>query len=57
MCTNIFIYVFKKPLFDIRNYFGEYFAFYFAFCGHLLSSLWIPAFTGIAFFVVGVINK
>ena len=46
-----------QPLFLIRNYFGEYIAFYFGFCGTMLASLWIPVFAGIAFFVVGMIDR
>ncbi len=46
-----------QPLWHIQNYFGEYIAFYFAFCGSIISYLWVPTFTGIAFFVVGAINK
>ena len=46
-----------QPLWLIRDYFGEQISLYFAFCGALLSSLWFPSIVGIAFFVVGVINR
>ena len=46
-----------QPLWLIRDYFGETIALYFAWCGTLISSLWIPMFIGLAFFVVGVIES
>ena len=44
---NIFT---TQPLFEIRNYLGEYIAFYFAFCGTLITSLMLPTILGIASF-------
>ncbi len=51
---NLFKY---QPLWGIRSYFGEYVALYFAFCGVLISSLWIPTLTGVAFFALGLIDR
>ena len=52
--TNIFKY---QPLEKVRDYFGEYIAFYFSFTGHLISSLWVLALIGVAFFTISVTNK
>jgi hypothetical protein len=35
-----------QPLWNIRNYFGEYIALYYAFIGIIVTSLWLPALTG-----------
>ena len=35
-----------QPLWNIRNYFGEYIALYYAFIGIIITSLWLPALTG-----------
>ena len=49
--------IFKlQPLQDIRDYFGEYVAFYFSFAGVLISSLWIPSLLGILFFVIEIVQ-
>jgi hypothetical protein len=47
--------IFKnQPLFDIRNYLGEYITFYFAFCATLISSLFLPCILGLASFGYGI---
>jgi len=43
-----------QPTWKIRNYFGEKIAFYFAWIGVLMTSLWIPMFLGIACFGYGL---
>ena len=48
---NIFKY---QPMWDIRNYFGESNAFYFAFVGVFISSLWLPTLIGFIFFIYGL---
>ncbi|XP_077983931.1 anoctamin-4-like isoform X2 [Glandiceps talaboti] len=37
-----------QPLWKVRNYFGEKIAFYFAWSGTLITSLWIPMLLGLA---------
>ncbi|XP_046553360.1 anoctamin-4-like [Haliotis rubra] len=43
-----------QPLWKIRNYFGEKIAFYFAWIGFFITSLWIPVLTGLIVFFYGV---
>lgn len=43
-----------QPLWKIRNYFGEKVAFYFAWTGMLMTSLWIPTIFGIVIFCYGL---
>jgi hypothetical protein len=43
-----------QPLDLIREYFGEYVAFYFAWFGTLIGSLWFPSFFGLIFFIVEI---
>lgn len=43
-----------QPLWKIRNYFGEKVAFYFAWTGMLMTSLWIPTIFGIIIFCYGL---
>ena len=45
-----------QPLWDIRDYLGEYVAFYYAFCGVLITSLWLPSLAGLAVIIWGSIN-
>jgi hypothetical protein len=45
-----------QPLWNIREYFGEYVALYYAFCGVLITSLWLPSLAGITIIVWGSIN-
>ncbi|XP_065667826.1 anoctamin-3 isoform X3 [Hydra vulgaris] len=45
-----------QPLWKIRDYYGEKIAFYFAWLGVLITSLWIPALLGIAVFLYGIIT-
>ena len=46
-----------QPLLKARNYFGEIIALYFAWCGTVISSLWLISLIGIAFFFVGLFNS
>ena len=47
--------VFKlQPFQQIKNYFGEKVAFYFAWIGTFINTLWIPTFIGIGFFFGGL---
>jgi len=43
----------NQPLWKIRNYYGEKIAFYFAWLGVLVTSLWIPVLLGLAIFIFG----
>lgn len=43
-----------QPMWKIRNYFGEKIAFYFAWCGILISSLIMPTLLGLAIFIYGL---
>ena len=43
-----------QPLRLIRDYFGEIVAFYFAFMGAFIATLWLPSLVGIIFFIVGL---
>ena len=47
------IYKFQ-PLGRIRDYFGEYFALYFAWCGHFIHMIIVPTIIGLLFFFIGV---
>ena len=51
---NIFRY---QPLWTVRDYFGEQVALYFSYSGAMLSSLWFPVLVGIAFFIIGVLDR
>ncbi|KAJ8319692.1 hypothetical protein KUTeg_002757 [Tegillarca granosa] len=46
-----------QPLWKIRNYFGEKIALYFAWCGTLIVSLWIPTLFGFAIFLYGLVSR
>jgi len=43
-----------QPLWKIRNYFGEKIALYFAWCGMLIMTLWLPMLFGLAVFLYGL---
>lgn len=43
-----------QPLWKIRNYFGEKIALYFAWCGTLILTLWLPMLFGFAVFLYGL---
>ncbi|XP_069129746.1 anoctamin-4-like isoform X3 [Argopecten irradians] len=49
--TSLYKY---QPLMKIRNYFGEKIAFYFAWSGLLITSLWMPTLLGFAIFLYGL---
>ena len=44
----------SQPMNKIRAYFGESIAFYFAWIGMLITTLWLPSLIGIIFFAVGL---
>ena len=44
----------KQPVDEIRDYFGENIAFYFAWVSTLITSLWIPAILGLLVFCFGL---
>lgn len=46
-----------QPLNKIRDYYGEYVAFYFAWCGTFISSLWFPSVVGLGFFIYGLVKR
>ncbi|CAL1545216.1 unnamed protein product [Lymnaea stagnalis] len=46
-----------QPMWHIRNYFGEKIAFYFAWTGMLITTLWIPMLFGIAVFIYGLVGS
>lgn len=47
----------SQPLDSIRAYYGEVFAFYFAWMGSLIFMLFIPAVFGFGFFLYGIIKR
>jgi hypothetical protein len=49
--------VFFQPLAKIRNYFGEAVAFYFAWMGTLIMTLYVPSLIGVIFFIVGLVDS
>ncbi|KAK7489895.1 hypothetical protein BaRGS_00018917, partial [Batillaria attramentaria] len=46
-----------QPMWKIRNYFGERIAFYFAWSGMLISTLWIPTIFGLCIFFYGLYER
>lgn len=46
-----------QPLWQVRNYFGEKIALYFAWSGTLITSLWLPAIFGFVVFIYGLIIR
>lgn len=44
-----------QPIGLVKNYFGESNAIYFAWLGILISTLLIPSFIGLLFFIIGII--
>ena len=46
-----------QPLTKIRNYFGEKIAFYFAWSGTLITTLWVPMILGLAIFIFGIVKR
>jgi len=46
-----------QPMWKIRNYFGEKIALYFAWCGMLIMSLWLPMIFGFAVFLYGMYKR
>jgi len=49
--TKVYKY---QPFWLIRNYFGEKIALYFAWCGCLITTLWLPMIFGLACFFYGL---
>ena len=45
-----------QPLRLVKDYFGEVVAFYFAFIGSFISTLWLPSLIGIVFFIIGIVQ-
>lgn len=43
-----------QPLWEIRDYFGESNAIYFAWLGVFITMLWLPSLLGFIFFIVGM---
>ncbi|XP_041359345.1 anoctamin-7-like [Gigantopelta aegis] len=46
-----------QPLWKVRKYFGEKIAFYFAWSGELITSLWIPTLFGLIIFIYGLVQS
>jgi hypothetical protein len=46
-----------QPLVQIKNYFGEMFALYFAWVGTQVYTLFLPMCIGIIFFIVGISQR
>lgn len=46
-----------QPMWHIRNYFGEKIAFYFAWTGMLVTTLWIPMLFGLGVFLYGLYER
>ncbi|XP_054706410.1 anoctamin-8-like [Uloborus diversus] len=47
----------RQPIHEIRDYFGEKIAFYFAWVSTLMASLWIPAILGVGVFAYGLTER
>lgn len=43
-----------QPMTKIRDYFGEKIAFYFAWAGFLVTTLWLPMLFGLVIFIYGI---
>lgn len=46
-----------QPLWEVRDYFGESNAIYFAWLGVFISMLWFPSALGFVFFIVGMSKR
>ena len=44
----------RQPIHEIKNYFGESNAIYFAWLGVFISLLWFPSLMGFIFFIAGL---